>query len=681
MLEIEKLIRDLQAYHTTNRNYHSGDVLEHTIWTMMFIKDAIRNPNNPIHLILDYVSRISPPNLNVQRICIIASFLHDIGKGGDGNTTFFDKPGHEQVGANMIANNTYYLLDGNTHLLSKQKVDFNTLFTELNCNPIERLIITVLVAGHYLIGSIKVNKDNMEDAYEHESYLFIKYIGKLCSQFGLSDYLEIHTDYFKYIVWMQFIVCIADALASRPYIGNESEVSFPDRPNYKFINPTSSQISRFSTYDSHQYNQWLFPLLNQVKDLLDHMSQEYIIKLVENNSHHHIQRDWVPYMDFSTSMCNYEVDKTKKFIHINSWRDYHDQYRLDQYICKHPATLSPSIQEWSNQHPNLIRSSLSATTKQWLNDYLDGLYMFDPKNGLNIDPAIISELQQYRLRQNITCYRGLHYGITEIDKLKEYCMAPFNSIYYFNFSSPKPTSWTWNYYLAENFAKLGNFNFVVAYIFEPKDILVDLRLIPEYCSMRGNNSDLGLQDEIIVLPGTYKCSFINNTIPFDKSYLLQKEDDINALSRLSDFFIHNKNNFVINKIDIINPPVFIRGPYGVLGGLDGIVTFTKRHDYLKICFDIDLLPNKTEYILQYGFASNNLSLLQRYYNSISAIKGIVLRQASIQNVEYTDPRCLYCDEVYIPRKNLVEYPNVYIQPKLNYIITLLIILLNKGISL
>jgi hypothetical protein len=59
------------------------------------------------------------------------------------------------------------------------------------------------------------------------------------------------------------------------------------------------------------------------------------------------------------------------------------------------------------------------------------------------------------------------------------------------------------------------------------------------------------QDEIIVLPGTYKCSFINNTIPFDKSYLLQKEDDINALSRLSDFFIHNKNDFVINKIDII----------------------------------------------------------------------------------------------------------------------------------
>lgn len=680
MLEIEKLVKDLQAYHTTNRNFHSGDVLDHTIWTMMFVQDAITNRANPIHSVLEYVTHIAPPSLNIQRICIIASFLHDIGKGGDGHTTFFDKSGHEEVGANMIKNNTYYLLDGTTNLLSKQKLDFNTLFTELNCNSLERLIITVLVAGHYLIGSIRRINNDMQEAYERESYLFLKYIGKLCSQFGLSDYLEKHTDYFKYIVWMQMIICIADVLASRPYTGNETEVSFPDRPNYKLYNPTSSQLSRFSSYDSHNYNQWIYPLLNEIKDTLHKMSQQEIIFLVEDKFYHHIQKEWSPSIEYSTSVCDYKIDRTKKSIHINSWRDYNDQYRLNQYICKHPTTLSHSIQEWSNRHPNLVHSTLSPPTRKWLNDYLNGLHMFDPKTPVNIDPNIIAELQQYRLTTNITCYRGLHYGIKEITNLKDYCMAPFNSEYYFNFSSPKPTSWTWNYYLAENFAKLGNFNFVVAYVFEPKDILVDLRLIPEYCMMRGN-SDLDLQDEIIILPGAYQCSFINNKIPFDKSSLLEKKEDLNALTRLSEYFIYNKDKFIASNIEQIDPPVFIRGRYGRLGGLDGIITFNKLHGYLKICFDIDLSDNKTEYILRYGFVSNDLSILQQYRSSISLIKGNNAQQAFIEDIDYTNPRCIDCDEVYLSRKKLIQYPNVYINTKLKYIITLLIVLLNKAIDL
>lgn len=256
--EFEELINDFKKYKTTNIDFHSGDLLEHSIWTAFYVNDIFTNldMNNPLHKvwnqkIVDDVESKTPFIIDVRKVLIVSAFLHDIGKGGDGKTIFYDKDDHEIIGAEYIDNMTYKKVDNNNINLKK-------MFKDLHINNIETDIIKVLVRGHWLIGQ-SINEPNN---YE----LFVKELEGI--------YKTYITEYNKYVFalvcMMQLIICIADVMATKKYTGHSSDIS--DFPQIHITNYIPHDTKK-SMYDVFNYGDIID---NFVPDVYGYIFDNYI---------------------------------------------------------------------------------------------------------------------------------------------------------------------------------------------------------------------------------------------------------------------------------------------------------------------------------------------------------------------------------------------------------------------
>jgi len=229
---------------------------------------------------------------------------------------------------------------------------------------------------------------------------------------------------------------------------------------------------------------------------------------------------------------------------------------------------------------------------------------------MEIPSHIKAELQQFRLKTPVKAYRGIHFGMNNINTIKQFCIYKHKPGYYYEYLDDRANSWTWNYQIAENFGKLGSFNYVLKCILKPDDILIDCRLLNEYCDMTGKNR---LQDEIIVLPGKYKCEVLE--APFNKNELLN-EENIAALTKISSL-IETINHY---------PKRERNGGYGgYLGGLYGSInlnpskkfieayTDNKMNDEVRILFEFRRDADK--YAVDYCVLSLNIK--QDYMKDIS----------------------------------------------------------------
>ena len=219
--EFRDLIKDFEKYKTKNTEFHAGDLLEHITWTAYYVNDLFTNldMNNPLHnvwnqSIVDEAQR-NGINIDVQKVLILTAFLHDIGKGGDGNTTYYDKPDHELTGATYIDLNSY-------RDINSDRIDLEKMFKDFGLNDLEVKIITVLVGGHWLIGKVIKNPNKSENFVKEFEKIYKSYIN------DPNNYL------FKLVAMMQLIICIADVMATKKYEGHTVHIDeFPQIPFVK----------------------------------------------------------------------------------------------------------------------------------------------------------------------------------------------------------------------------------------------------------------------------------------------------------------------------------------------------------------------------------------------------------------------------------------------------------------
>ncbi len=216
--EFRDLIKDFEKYKTTNTDFHAGDLIEHSTWAAFYVNDLYTNldMNNPLHKVWNqqYVDEAQRAGINVddKKVLILSAFLHDIGKGGDGNTTYYDKPDHEITGATYIDLNSYRDINFND-------IDLEKMFNDFGLTELEVNIIKVLVGGHWLIGKV-IGKSNSAEN-------FIKEFEKVYKAY-ISDP---DTNLFKLVAMMQLIICIADVMATKKYEGHSTDIDeFPQIP-------------------------------------------------------------------------------------------------------------------------------------------------------------------------------------------------------------------------------------------------------------------------------------------------------------------------------------------------------------------------------------------------------------------------------------------------------------------
>jgi hypothetical protein len=218
--EFRDLIKDFEKYKTTNTDFHAGDLIEHSTWAAFYVNDLFTNldMDNPLHkvwkqTIVDEAER-NGVTIDYQKVLILSAFLHDIGKGGGGKTTYYDKPDHEMIGATYINMKSYRDVNGDG-------IDLEQMFNDFNLTQLEIDIITVLVEGHWLIGKVITKPDKAENFVKEFEKIYKAYIN------DPNMYL------FKLVAMMQLIICIADVMATKKYEGHT--VRIDDFPQIPFV--------------------------------------------------------------------------------------------------------------------------------------------------------------------------------------------------------------------------------------------------------------------------------------------------------------------------------------------------------------------------------------------------------------------------------------------------------------
>lgn len=216
----QALIDDFEKYKTTKTDTHSGDLLEHSAWTAFYVNDLFTKSDmqNPLHRVWNKVIDDQFENesifedIDIKKILIISSFLHDIGKGGDGVIEFYEKPNHEKIGVEYLNKRLYKTVNGSI-------INLTNMFNDFDIGFIETEIIKILIKGHLSLGHLIFNKDGPSSFVEGVK---LEYDNSKIQDF--DKYL------FALIVMMQLIVCIADVLAMKEYKGKTKTI-----PGYKQI--------------------------------------------------------------------------------------------------------------------------------------------------------------------------------------------------------------------------------------------------------------------------------------------------------------------------------------------------------------------------------------------------------------------------------------------------------------
>ncbi len=245
--EFQLLIDDMRKYTTTNVNFHQGDLLAHSAWTAFYVSELfdINSPNNsPLkriyheQLVKDFEAE-GLYSIDVKKVLVLAAFLHDIGKAGDGITNYYDKEGHEKTGSLYLFNNNY------TSVL-KTKIDLDRVLNDFKITDLEREIIICLIAGHWLIGDTMTSGIPEDDKGEYFVEEFISIVYNFISDSELQENIP----FIALICMMQLIICVSDILASQEYKGKLKYIKgFPDIPLEKGTHKGMNAYIKFN-YDN-----------------------------------------------------------------------------------------------------------------------------------------------------------------------------------------------------------------------------------------------------------------------------------------------------------------------------------------------------------------------------------------------------------------------------------------------
>ncbi len=132
------LLHDFARYRTTNTAFHAGNLIQHSLWVTATVAKYWDEASPWIREILPVYKQLT----------LLGALFHDIGKAGDGITSFKAKFDHPRIGFDyVLGRKQYKLVSGKTFDVHAMLLSYG--FTE---NDIKRLAI--VIGAHWFMGGI-----------------------------------------------------------------------------------------------------------------------------------------------------------------------------------------------------------------------------------------------------------------------------------------------------------------------------------------------------------------------------------------------------------------------------------------------------------------------------------------------------------------------------------------------
>lgn len=158
-LNYKNLCDHIEKYETTNVDWHAGDLLEHTIWVTTIIENWFCKRNT-------WIEGLDQEDCKLAMAC---GFMHDIGKAGDLEFVFKNKPSHPQDGFEYILNKKPFYTD------QTEIYNLNEWFRANGFSADEQKVIAIIAGIHWDFGLVlkRINDG------EPEKLVFDDFINKL----------------------------------------------------------------------------------------------------------------------------------------------------------------------------------------------------------------------------------------------------------------------------------------------------------------------------------------------------------------------------------------------------------------------------------------------------------------------------------------------------------------------
>jgi len=249
-VQITQLLDQMTLYKSINVDFHSGNLFEHSIWSLLFAEQLVLN-----------TPKYGIPDPDIQRKIAAIAFIHDIGKmqpnSGEGvkrshDYIYFSITNHPKIGGDYIrGTRPLPILDKNMKQIGTFNI--NDLLRELGFIKEDTPVIAKIIDLHWELGNYIQRWQGHDDTDTVDA--FIDHVGSN----------ESFTFFYTLI-----IVSIADILASQPYGMNNltAELNHHSR-FFPFINNVPKKYRGGDLADATAEKRNLFTerILNRVIDI------------------------------------------------------------------------------------------------------------------------------------------------------------------------------------------------------------------------------------------------------------------------------------------------------------------------------------------------------------------------------------------------------------------------------
>lgn len=232
------LLNDYYRYTTYNVGFHSGNLLEHSVWSAFYVYNMF-DSNNKYH---KWVQGIP---IKYRDLMTMAALLHDIGKGGDNVTRFYDKPEHPDTGYEYIKH-----LDDKKYYIGKSTYDIDKIYDSFvsiegatlndSSDTLHKQIISLIIRNHYKFGDLLkfvAEKDGIRDP-NYFNQIFSNFYNLIMRDFPIPNPTKVEKDLY---IRMLVAVSVADVLASQPFVSPDT---VPKNATIQFYGFTLSNLSK-----------------------------------------------------------------------------------------------------------------------------------------------------------------------------------------------------------------------------------------------------------------------------------------------------------------------------------------------------------------------------------------------------------------------------------------------------